>query len=87
MIQVHTVTQFLEALAPPALAESWDNVGLLVGDPAAPAERVRWIELLRPAGAGLIAASERAAADNDRPVNERGIAADIVNGFRNRPPG
>lgn len=40
MIQVHTVTQFLEALAPPALAESWDNVGLLVGDPAAPAERV-----------------------------------------------
>lgn len=30
----------LEALAPLRLAESWDNVGLLVGDPAAPIARV-----------------------------------------------
>lgn len=28
------VQQVLEQLAPPALAESWDNVGLLLGDPA-----------------------------------------------------
>ena len=28
--------RFLEAFAPPHLAEEWDNVGLLVGDPAGP---------------------------------------------------
>ena len=31
---------FLEAFAPPALAESWDNVGLLVGDRARDVARV-----------------------------------------------
>src|ERR1700677_733669 len=31
---------FLEAFAPPSLAETWDNVGLLVGDRNRPAERV-----------------------------------------------
>jgi dinuclear metal center YbgI/SA1388 family protein len=29
---VRDVTDFLDAFAPPALAESWDNVGLLLGD-------------------------------------------------------
>ncbi len=33
-VTVRTILQQLEQLAPPALAESWDNVGLLVGDPA-----------------------------------------------------
>jgi len=33
-ITVDTIEQRVHALAPPALAESWDNVGLLVGDPA-----------------------------------------------------
>jgi dinuclear metal center YbgI/SA1388 family protein len=32
--------RFLEAFAPPHLAEEWDNVGLLVGDPAGPVRRV-----------------------------------------------
>lgn len=31
MHSVREVSEFLTALAPPALAESWDNVGLLVG--------------------------------------------------------
>lgn len=31
---------FLERFAPPVLAESWDNVGLLVGDPERELERV-----------------------------------------------
>ncbi len=35
----HLVTAF-EQIAPPRLAESWDNVGLLVGDPAAPLTRL-----------------------------------------------
>lgn len=34
------VTRALEEIAPPAWAEPWDNVGLLVGDPAARVVRV-----------------------------------------------
>lgn len=40
MLQVETVTQFLDSLAPRQLAESWDNVGLLVGDAQAPVDKV-----------------------------------------------
>ena len=32
MIRVAEIVNFLEVLAPPTLAEEWDNVGLLVGD-------------------------------------------------------
>ncbi len=39
-ITIRTILQRLEVLAPAALAESWDNVGLLVGDPASPVTRV-----------------------------------------------
>jgi dinuclear metal center YbgI/SA1388 family protein len=39
-MRVGEVIDFLERLAPPVLAESWDNVGLLVGDRDAPVERV-----------------------------------------------
>jgi dinuclear metal center YbgI/SA1388 family protein len=37
---VHDVARWLDAFAPPSLAESWDNVGLLWGDPAAEVARV-----------------------------------------------
>jgi len=40
MTPVETVTRFLDRLAPPELAESWDNVGLLVGDAAQEVEQV-----------------------------------------------
>lgn len=40
MTTVLNVTDFLDQFAPLALAEDWDNVGLLVGDFAAPVERV-----------------------------------------------
>lgn len=40
MTQVHQICDYLDQLAPRELAESWDNTGLLVGDPAAPVERV-----------------------------------------------
>ena len=43
MIQVKQVLQCLEQAAPYELAESWDNVGLLVGDPEAEVEGARWI--------------------------------------------
>ena len=35
----HLVDAF-EQIAPPRLAEPWDNVGLLVGDPGAPLARI-----------------------------------------------
>jgi len=36
---VGDVIHALDTIAPPALAESWDNVGLLVGDPQAPCSK------------------------------------------------
>lgn len=40
MTTVAEVAAYMEALAPKALAADWDNVGLLLGDPQGPAERV-----------------------------------------------
>jgi dinuclear metal center YbgI/SA1388 family protein len=40
MADIREICEFLDALAPARLAEDWDNVGLLVGDPARPAQRV-----------------------------------------------
>jgi dinuclear metal center YbgI/SA1388 family protein len=40
MLTVADACRFLETFAPPHLAEEWDNVGLLVGDPACPVRRV-----------------------------------------------
>ncbi len=39
-VSVADVAQFLTDFAPPVLAESWDNVGLLVGDFNQPVERL-----------------------------------------------
>lgn len=39
-VRVHEVVEALEAAYPPALAESWDSVGLAVGDPQAAVQRV-----------------------------------------------
>lgn len=40
MPTVADVVAYLELFAPPSLAAEWDNVGLLLGDPASPVERV-----------------------------------------------
>src|SRR5438270_13711884 len=40
MPTVADLVKALEAIAPLALAEAWDNVGLLIGDPAAEVRRV-----------------------------------------------
>ena len=45
MTTVRDIEQYLYAWAPRELAESWDNVGLLVGDPEA---EVRPGKLLGP---------------------------------------
>src|SRR5262245_49100952 len=49
MIIVADVCAFLDAFAPPALAAEWDNVGLLVGDPAQKVERVMTCLTVTPA--------------------------------------
>ncbi len=49
MTSVETVGRFLEGLAPLPLAESWDNVGLLVGDRRAEVERVMTCLTITPA--------------------------------------
>ena len=40
MTRIENLADFMETVAPPRLAEDWDNVGLLVGDPKLPAQRV-----------------------------------------------
>lgn len=40
MSQVADIADYLSRLAPPALAEDWDNVGLLIGDRSASVSRV-----------------------------------------------
>jgi len=37
---LQSILSYLEELAPPRLAEQWDNVGLLVGNPRANVDRV-----------------------------------------------
>ena len=39
-VTVKEIQNWLDQLAPPSLAEDWDNVGLLVGDPGAAVTRV-----------------------------------------------
>ncbi|MGI8981069.1 MAG: Nif3-like dinuclear metal center hexameric protein [Pirellulaceae bacterium] len=46
---VSDLCQFLDSFAPPVLAEEWDNVGLLVGDPRQPVERVMTCLTITPA--------------------------------------
>ena len=40
MIQLKDICSYLDQFAPPLLAEQWDNVGLLAGDPESVVERV-----------------------------------------------
>ncbi len=84
MTTVAHVTAWLEQFAPARLAEPWDNVGLLWGDPGAPVERVMTCLTVTPASAaeaireraGLIVSHhpvlfrevKRIRADRQKPV-------------------
>ncbi len=52
MPTVQDVCRFLDDFAPPRLAEEWDNVGLLVGDPAQTVERLMTCLTITPSSAG-----------------------------------
>ncbi len=51
MITVKHLADFLEQFAPAALAEDWDNVGLLVGDPDRPVRRLMTCLTITPSSA------------------------------------
>jgi len=51
MLTIKTVAAFLENAAPLQLAEDWDNVGLLVGDPGREVHRVMTCLTITPATA------------------------------------
>lgn len=51
MQSVDAIAEFLERLAPPRLAEQWDNVGLLVGDRSRSVERLMTCLTITPAAA------------------------------------
>ena len=57
--RVQDLLGLLHGLYPPDLAEEWDNVGLQVGDPTAPVERV--LVALDPGGSAVAAASGQGA--------------------------
>lgn len=52
MLTIADVAHYLNELAPPALAELWDNVGLLVGNYEAQVRRVMTCLTITPASAG-----------------------------------
>ncbi len=51
MLSIADVSRFLNEFAPPALAETWDNVGLLVGRNDQPVERLMTCLTITPASA------------------------------------
>jgi dinuclear metal center YbgI/SA1388 family protein len=51
METIEALTGFLEGFAPSRLAESWDNVGLLVGDAERPVQRLMTCLTVTPASA------------------------------------
>lgn len=57
---VRDITRALDRLAPPALTESWDNVGLLVGDAAQP---VRTVVVALDASPVVLAQAAEAGAE------------------------
>ena len=60
MYTIADLVTFLEQFAPPSLAESWDNVGLLVGDRSREATKVMTCLTITPASAAE--AVERSAS-------------------------
>lgn len=51
MIELQSICDFLRDFAPPHLAEEWDNVGLLVGDPKKKVGRLMTCLTITPASA------------------------------------
>ena len=68
MTTVADVAAWLEQFAPSHLAESWDNVGLLWGDPAAAGQRVMTCLTVTPATAAEAIREQAALIVSHHPV-------------------
>lgn len=67
--------RLLESIAPCALAEEWDNVGLLVGDPAAPLSSVLTCLTLSPDVVDEAISSGASLVVTHHPLPFRGVKA------------
>jgi dinuclear metal center YbgI/SA1388 family protein len=70
---VRDVARWLDAFAPPSLAESWDNVGLLWGDPDAPVTRVMTCLTVTPRTAAEAVAERAELIVSHHPVLFRAV--------------
>jgi dinuclear metal center YbgI/SA1388 family protein len=73
MTTVADVTAWLEQFAPTALAEPWDNVGLLWGDPSALLDRVMTCLTVTPASAAEAIRDHAGLIVSHHPVLFRGV--------------
>lgn len=72
MPTVADVTAYLDRFAPPSSAADWDNVGLLAGDPAGPADRVMTCLTVTPDVAGEAVAEKVQLIVAHHPILFRG---------------
>jgi dinuclear metal center YbgI/SA1388 family protein len=75
MTTVAEVARWLDRFAPPRLAESWDNVGLLWGDPAAPVERVMTCLTVTPDSSAEAIADHANLVVSHHPILFRAVKA------------
>ncbi|ADV63409.1 protein of unknown function DUF34 [Isosphaera pallida ATCC 43644] len=72
-LRVRDLTCWLERFAPLSLAEDWDNVGLLMGDPDAPVTRVMTCLTVTPQTAAEAIADQIDLIVSHHPILFRGI--------------
>ncbi|MFO0868708.1 MAG: Nif3-like dinuclear metal center hexameric protein [Pirellulales bacterium] len=68
MPTVAEIRSWFEQFTPPALAESWDNVGLLVGDPRGTADRIMTCLTITPATAAEAVRAEAQLVVSHHPL-------------------
>jgi dinuclear metal center YbgI/SA1388 family protein len=73
MLSVAAVIDYLEEFAPSHLAAEWDNVGLLLGDRAAPVERVMTCLTVTPESAAEAVADGAQLIISHHPILFRGV--------------
>ena len=70
---IQQLCTFLDEFAPPKLAEDWDNVGLLVGDRAAPVKRVMTCLTITPESAAEAIAEDADCIVTHHPLPFRAL--------------
>jgi dinuclear metal center YbgI/SA1388 family protein len=73
MVDVAAVVTFLDRFAPPALAAEWDNVGLLLGEPADPVRRLMTCLTVTPQSAAEAVEEKVDLVVTHHPILFRGV--------------